>query len=53
VVIALTALGNGAVGVERLSHIGPALAPFAGALLLELLVGGAGRLGWRVWRRPG
>lgn len=53
VVIALTALGNGAVGVERLSRIGPSLAPFAGALLLELLVGGAARLGWRVWRRPG
>lgn len=52
VVIGLTALGNGAVGVERLSQVGPALAPFAGALLLELLVGGAARLGWRVWRRP-
>lgn len=52
VVIALTALGNGALGVERLSSIGPALAPFGGALLLELLVGAAAHVGWRVWRRP-
>jgi hypothetical protein len=50
VVTAVTALGNGAIGVERLSAIGPSLAPFAGALLLELLVGGAAHLGWRLWR---
>lgn len=53
VVTALTALGNGAIGVERLSAIGPSLAPFTGALLAELLVGGAARLGWRVWRGRG
>lgn len=50
VVTALTWLGNGALGVERLSAIGPALAPFAGALLGELVVGAAAHVGWRVWR---
>lgn len=50
VVTAVTALGNGAIGVERLSSIGPSLLPFAGALLGELLLGAAARVGWRVWR---
>lgn len=50
VVTAVTALGNGAIGVERLSSIGPSLLPLAGALLAELLLGGAARLGWRLWR---
>ncbi len=53
VLTAVTALGNGAIGVERLSAVGPSLAPFAGALLLELLAGAAAHLGWRLWRaRP-
>lgn len=40
VVIALTALGNGAVGVDRLSAVGPHLWSFAAALTAEV-VGGA------------
>jgi hypothetical protein len=40
VVVGLTALGNGAVGLDRLSDIGPPLAPFALALSAEV-VGGA------------
>jgi hypothetical protein len=40
VVLALTALGNGAVGTDRLSDIGPRMLPFAVALSLEV-VGGA------------
>jgi hypothetical protein len=50
VVTAVTALGNGAIGVERLSSIGPSLLPFAGALLGEVLLGAVARVGWRVWR---
>jgi hypothetical protein len=40
VVVGLTALGNGAVGVDRLSAVGPHLGPFAAALAAEV-VGGA------------
>ena len=40
VVVALTALGNGAVGVDRLSAVGPHLWSFAAALTAEV-VGGA------------
>jgi hypothetical protein len=40
VVIGLTALGNGAVGVDRLAAVGPHLGPFAVALAAEV-VGGA------------
>lgn len=53
VVTGITALGNGAMGVERLSSIGPAVLPLAGALLGELFLGGAARLGWRLWRGRG
>lgn len=40
VVIGLTALGNGAVGVDRLAAVGPHLGPFAAALGAEV-IGGA------------
>ncbi|MEW1954887.1 DUF6350 family protein [Terrabacter sp. NPDC080008] len=40
VVVAVTALGNGAVGVDRLSAVGPHLLSFAAALTAEV-VGGA------------
>ena len=40
VVVGLTALGNGAVGVDRLSAVGPHLGPFAATLAAEV-VGGA------------
>ncbi|GAB3880457.1 cell division protein PerM [Terrabacter terrigena] len=40
VVVGLTALGNGAVGVDRLAAVGPHLWTFAAALLAEV-VGGA------------
>lgn len=40
VVVAVTALGNGAVGVDRLSAVGPHLGAFAAALAAEV-VGGA------------
>ena len=55
--LTVTALANGAVGVERLSSVGVPLAPLAGALAVELLVGGGLVLGWRLlgqrWRRSG
>lgn len=35
----LTALGTGAVGVERLADIGPDWVPFVGGLLVEVLLG--------------
>jgi hypothetical protein len=38
-VVALTALGNGAVGVDRLRHVGVPLLPLAGALALEVVLG--------------
>lgn len=53
-VVVVTWLGNGAIGVERLSAVGPALLPMAGALLLEVLVGAAVWIGWvavQGWRR--
>lgn len=50
VIVLLTALGNGALGVERLSSIGPSLAAFGGALLGELLLGAAACVSWRLWR---
>jgi hypothetical protein len=40
VVLAVTALGNGAVGVDRLSAVGAPLGPFAATLTIEV-VGGA------------
>jgi hypothetical protein len=40
VVVALTALANGAVGIDRLSSVGPTLWAFAAALTVEV-VGGA------------
>lgn len=52
VIVLLTAFGNGALGVERLSSIGPSLAPFGGALLGELLLGGVACVAWRLWRQP-
>ncbi|WP_404392159.1 DUF6350 family protein [Humibacillus xanthopallidus] len=39
VVVALTALGNGAVGVDRLRSVGVPLLPFAAALALEVVAG--------------
>jgi hypothetical protein len=39
VVVALTALANGSVGVDRLSRVGVPLAPFAGFLAAEVLAG--------------
>ncbi|MGO4599440.1 cell division protein PerM [Terrabacter sp. 2RAF25] len=39
VVIGLTALGNGAVGVDRLAAVGPHLLTFAAALLAEVFGG--------------
>ena len=39
VVVAMTALGNGAVGVDRLRAVGVPLLPFAGALALEVVAG--------------
>ncbi|MER7073693.1 DUF6350 family protein [Terrabacter sp. NPDC000476] len=39
VVVALTALGNGAVGLDRLSSVGPALLPFGLALVAEVVAG--------------
>ncbi|MEO6997951.1 MAG: DUF6350 family protein [Terracoccus sp.] len=50
VVAVLTALGNGALGVDRLSYIGPAVLPFAGALLVEVAAGAALWVGWRLLR---
>lgn len=50
VVGAITALGNGGVGGERLSAVGPSLLPLVAALLLETLVGAAAFLGWRRWQ---
>ena len=39
VVVAVTALGNGAVGVDRLRAVGVPLLPFAAALAAEVLAG--------------
>ena len=39
VVVGVTALGNGAVGVDRLAAVGPHLWTFAAALLAEVVVG--------------
>ena len=39
VVVALTALGNGAVGVDRLRSVGVPLLPFAAALAVEVVAG--------------
>ncbi len=49
-VVALTAIGNGALGVDRLSNIGPALLPFGAALLVEVAGGAALWVGWRLLR---
>jgi len=51
IAVALLAwLGNGALGVDRLASIGPAVLPFTGALLLEVLLGAAAWAGWLLWR---
>lgn len=50
VIAVLTALGNGSLGVDRLSHIGPAVLPFAAALLVEVAGGAALWVAWRLWR---
>jgi hypothetical protein len=52
-VSALAALGNGAMGVERLSAVGVPWAWFTGALLLEVVGGALGLAGWRSWRESG
>ncbi len=39
VVVALTALGNGAVGIDRLRAVGVPLLPFAAALAVEVVAG--------------
>ena len=39
VVVAVAALGNGAIGVDRLSEVGVPLGPFALALTLEVVAG--------------
>ena len=53
VVVALTALGNGGVGVDRLSAVGAPLLAFAAALLIEVTAGALIWLGWRLLReRP-
>lgn len=49
-VAVLTGLGNGSLGVDRLSHIGPAVLPFAAALLMEVVGGAALWVAWRLWR---
>lgn len=49
----LTWLGNGSVGVERLSSVGPAVLPVVGALLVEVVAGGVVWAGWRAWRERG
>ncbi|MDV3222407.1 DUF6350 family protein [Intrasporangium sp.] len=46
----LTWLGNGAIGVERLSSVGPFVPPVVGALLLEVGTGALTWAGWRAWR---
>ena len=54
VVLGVTALGNGAVGVDRLSAVGAPLGPFAAALTVEVLGGAllyAGALVLRERRR--
>lgn len=50
VVVVLTAVGNGGVGVERLTSIGAPVAALAGALLLEVATGAALWVCWRLWR---
>lgn len=45
VVVAVTALGTGAVGVDRLSAVGPHLWPFAAALAAEVLGGALAYVG--------
>jgi hypothetical protein len=49
-VVALTALGNGAVGVDRLRSVGVPLLPLAGALALEVVLGALLWLGIAVVR---
>lgn len=53
VVTALAALGNGAMGVDRLSDLGVGLGPFAAALFAELAAGAAVWLGFNLWRERG
>lgn len=49
-VAALAALGNGAIGVDRLRSIGVPVVPVAVMLTLEVLLGGALWVAWRAWR---
>lgn len=49
-VMVLTAIGNGALGVERLANIGPAVLPFGAALFVEVAGGAALWVGWRLLR---
>ncbi len=50
IVVLVTALANGAVGVERLSAVGVAIWPLAGCLLAEALLGAAIWLGVALYR---
>ena len=50
VVVAVTALGNGAVGVDRLRAVGVPLLPFAAALAAEVLAGALLWLGYLLLR---
>lgn len=49
-VTVLAALGNGALGVDRLSSIGVPVPALGGALLLEVVGGAALWVGWRLLR---
>ncbi|EWT02836.1 hypothetical protein N865_03350 [Intrasporangium oryzae NRRL B-24470] len=53
VVIAATWLGNGSIGVERLSAVGVAVPAFAGSLTAELVLGALLWLGARLWAERG
>jgi hypothetical protein len=46
-----TALGNGAVGTDRLAAVGPQVPPLLWCLLLELVVGAGLWIGWRAVRQ--
>ncbi len=48
VVGVLIALGNGSIGGERLSDIGPSVGPVVGALLVETLIGATAWIGFRM-----
>jgi hypothetical protein len=46
----VTALGNGAIGTERLAAVGSPVPPLLWSLLLELVLGAALWIGWRAVR---